>query len=33
VTKANTPKQAHFEGLEIHAVECIGQAMDVARGL
>ena len=32
VPKANAPKKA-FEGLEIHAVERIEQAMDVVRGL
>ena len=33
VPKANAPKKAHFEGLEIHAVDRIEQAMDVVRGL
>ncbi|WP_326534457.1 DNA repair protein RadA [Pseudorhodoferax sp.] len=33
VPKANAPKKALFEGLEIHAVDRIEQAMDVVRGL
>ncbi|MFT3818791.1 MAG: DNA repair protein RadA [Rubrivivax sp.] len=33
VPKANAPRKALFEGLEIHAVERIEQAMDVVRGL
>ena len=33
VPKANAPKKSHFEGLEIHAVDRIEQAMDVVRGL
>jgi DNA repair protein RadA/Sms len=33
VPKANAPKKALFEGLEIHAVDRIEQAMDIVRGL
>ncbi len=33
VPRANAPKKALFEGLEIHAVDRIEQAMDVVRGL
>ena len=33
VPKANAPRKALFEGLEIHAVDRIEQAMDVVRGL
>ncbi|MFO1328575.1 MAG: DNA repair protein RadA [Rubrivivax sp.] len=33
VPKANAPKKSHIEGLEIHAVDRVEQAMDVVRGL
>jgi DNA repair protein RadA/Sms len=33
VPKANAPRKALFEGLEIHAVERIEQAMEVVRSL
>jgi len=33
VPKANAPRKALFEGLEIHAVDRIEQAMDIVRGL
>ena len=33
VPKANAPRKALFEGLEVHAVERIEQAMEIVRGL